>query len=115
MQAAKEFYNSPDLTEKTHQLFGSLGLIGEQDSATLLFFIFLTRFFKNPLHAIVMGSTGSGKTYLLQGVAQAVPRQHIHVTTSLSENTLYYTPRDFLKHKILLQEDLDGAYSACSL
>ena len=112
MQAAKEFLNSPELTENTHQLFGSLGLIGEQDSATLLFFIFLTRFFKNPLHAIVMGSTGSGKTYLLQGVAQAVPRQHIHVTTSLSENTLYYTPRDFLKHKILLQEDLDGAYSA---
>ena len=112
MQAAKEFLNSPDLTEKTHQLFGSLGLIGEQDSATLLFFIFLTRFFKNPLHAIVMGSTGSGKTYLLQGVAGTVPRQHIHVTTSLSENTLYYTPRDFLKHKILLQEDLDGAYSA---
>jgi energy-coupling factor transporter ATP-binding protein EcfA2 len=77
-----------------------------------LFFIFLTRFFKNPLHAIVMGSTGSGKTYLLQGVAGTVPRQHIHVTTSLSENTLYYTPQDFLKHKILLQEDLDGAYSA---
>jgi len=112
MQAAKEFLNSPDLTENTYKLFGSLGLIGEQDSATLLFFIFLTRFFKNPLHAIVMGSTGSGKTYLLQGVAGTVPRQHIHVTTSLSENTLYYTPRDFLKHKILLQEDLDGAYSA---
>ena len=112
MQAAKDFLNRPDLTENTHQLFGSLGLIGEQDSATLLFFIFLTRFFKNPLHAIVMGSTGSGKTYLLQGVAGTVPRQHIHVTTSLSENTLYYTPRDFLKHKILLQEDLDGAYNA---
>ena len=112
MQAAKDFLSRPELTENTHKLFGSLGLIGEQDSATLLFFIFLTRFFKNPLHAIVMGSTGSGKTYLLQGVAGTVPRQHIHVTTSLSENTLYYTPRDFLKHKILLQEDLDGAYSA---
>jgi len=112
MQTAKDFLNSPGLTENTHKLFGSLGLIGEQDSATLLFFIFLTRFFKNPLHAIVMGSTGSGKTYLLQGVAGTVPRQHIHVTTSLSENTLYYTPRDFLTHKILLQEDLDGAYNA---
>ena len=112
MQSAKNFLNQSALTENTHKLFGSLGLIGEQDNATLLFFIFLTRFFKNPLHAIVMGSTGSGKTYLLQGVAQAVPRQHIHVTTSLSENTLYYTPQDFLKHKILLQEDLDGAYSA---
>ena len=78
----------------------------------LLFFIFLTRFFKNPLHAIVMGSTGSGKTHLLQGVAGTVPKQHINVTTSLSENTLYYTPKDFLKNKILLQEDLDGAYNA---
>ncbi len=112
MQSAKDFLNQSALTENTYKLFGSLGLIGEQDNATLLFFIFLTRFFKNPLHAIVMGSTGSGKTYLLQGVAAAVPRQHIHVTTSLSENTLYYTPQDFLKHKILLQEDLDGAYSA---
>lgn len=112
MQSARDFLTRPGLTERTHTLFGSLGLIGEQDNATLLFFIFLTRLFKNPLHAIVMGSTGSGKTYLLQGVAGTVPKQHIHVTTSLSENTLYYTPQDFLKHKILLQEDLDGAYSA---
>ena len=112
IQSAKDYLNQSALTENTYKLFGSLGLIGEQDNATLLFFIFLTRIFKNPLHAIVMGSTGSGKTYLLQGVAAAVPRQHIHVTTSLSENTLYYTPQDFLKHKILLQEDLDGAYSA---
>lgn len=112
MQTAAEFLRGPDLTRQTHAIFGNLGVIGEQDNAALLFFIFLTRFFKNPLHAIVMGSSGSGKTHLLQGVAGTVPRQHIHVTTSLSENTLYYTPQDFLKHKILLQEDLDGAYNA---
>jgi DNA primase catalytic core len=112
MQKATSFMNSGDLTRRTHGLFGNLGLIGQQDDAALLFFIFLTRFFKNPLHAIVMGSSGSGKTHLLQGVAGCVPRQHIHMTTSLSENTLYYTPKDFLKHKILLQEDLDGAYNA---
>lgn len=112
MQKASLFINSGNLTKRTHALFGNLGMIGQQDNAALLFFIFLTRFFKNPLHAIVMGSSGSGKTHLLQGVAGSVPRQHIHVTTSLSENTLYYTPKDFLKHKILLQEDLEGAYSA---
>ena len=112
MQEANEFIRSPELTKLTHQLFNNLGMIGQQDNATLLFFIFLTRFFKNPLHAIVMGSSGSGKTHLLQGVAGAVPKQHINVTTSLSENTLYYTPKDFLKNKILLQEDLDGAYNA---
>ena len=112
MQTAYDFLKSSNLTESTYQLFDNLGLIGQQKNATLLFFIFLTRFFKNPLHAIVMGSSGSGKTHLLQGVAGTVPKQHINVTTSLSENTLYYTPKDFLKHKILLQEDLDGAYNA---
>ena len=112
MQEANEFIRSPELTKQTYQLFNNLGMIGQQDNATLLFFIFLTRFFKNPLHAIVMGSSGSGKTHLLQGVASTVPKQHINVTTSLSENTLYYTPKDFLKNKILLQEDLDGAYNA---
>jgi DNA primase catalytic core len=112
MQRGTDFLRSADLTRQTHAIFGNLGVIGEQDNAALLFFIFLTRFFKNPLHAIVMGSSGSGKTHLLQGVAGAVPRQHIHVTTSLSENTLYYTPQDFIKHKIILLEDLDGSYNA---
>jgi DNA primase len=112
MQRAAEFLRGADLTRQTHAIFGNLGVIGEQDNAALLFFIFLTRFFKNPLHAIVMGSSGSGRTHLLQGVAGTVPRQHIHVTTSLSENTLYYTPRDFIKHKIILLVDLDGSYNA---
>jgi len=112
VQKATDFLRSAELTRQTHAIFGNLGIIGEQDNAALLFFIFLTRFFKNPLHAIVMGSSGSGKTHLLQGVAGTVPRQHIHVTTSLSENTLYYTPRDFIKHKIILLEDLDGSYNA---
>ena len=112
MQKAGDFMRNSNLTQNTHKLFNNLGMIGQQDNATLLFFIFLTRFFKNPLHAIVMGSSGSGKTHLLQGVAGTVPKQHINVTTSLSENTLYYTPKDFLKNKILLQEDLDGAYNA---
>ena len=112
MQRANELRRNKNLTKLTHEIFGNLGMIGQQVNATLLFFIFLTRFFKNPLHAIVMGSSGSGKTHLLHGVAATVPKQHIHVTTSLSENTLYYTPKDFLKHKILLQEDLDGTYDA---
>jgi DNA primase catalytic core len=112
MQRADVFMNERELTRRTHEMFGNLGMVGQQDNATLLFFIFLTRFFKNPLHAIVMGSSGSGKTHLLHGVAATVPKQHIYVTTSLSENTLYYTPKDFLKHKILLLEDLDGAYNA---
>jgi len=115
IQQAANFLRNPELTKESFAMFGKLGLIGQQKNGMLLFFIFLTRLFKNPLHAIVMGSSGSGKIHLLQGVANTVPKQHINVTTSLSENTLYYTPKDFLKNKILLQEDLDGAYNLSSI
>lgn len=112
LRKAGDFLSSVDLTKNTYELFDHLGLVGQQKNGLLLFFIFLTRFFKNPLHAIVMGSSGAGKTHLLKGVATTVPRQHIYFTTSLSENTLYYTPGGFLKHKIILLEDLDGSYNA---
>ena len=84
LRKAGDFLSCADLTQKTFELFDHLGLVGQQKNGLLLFFIFLTRFFKNPLHAIVMGSSGAGKTHLLKGVAATVPRQHIHFTTSLS-------------------------------
>jgi DNA primase len=59
--------------KKPMSYLNNLGMVGQGDNATLLFFIFLTRLFKNPLHAIVMGSSGSGKTHLLQGVASTIP------------------------------------------
>ena len=46
MQQAADFLSSSNLTEATYNLLGNIGMIGQQDNATLLFFIFLTRFFK---------------------------------------------------------------------
>jgi len=111
MDKAEKFLQSKQLTKKTYELFKKIGLVGQQKNGMLLFYIYLTRMFKNPLHAIIMGSSASGKTHLLKGVAKLVPRQHIKHATSLSENTLYYS-RDSWKHCILLVEDLDGAYNA---
>jgi len=112
LRDAEQYLSTHELHLRTYKLFNHLGLIGQEKNGCLLFFIYLTRMLENPLHAIVMGKSATGKTYLLKTVARLVPKQHIHYTTSLSENTLYYTPEDFLRHKILLQEDLDGAYNA---
>jgi len=100
------------LMQRTFDYIKSIGLIGEEKNGMLLFFILLTRFFATPLHALVQGKSGSGKTYLLKKIASLLPKQHIRITTALTENTLYHSLEGFWKHMVLLIEDLDGAYTA---
>ena len=102
-----------DLINRLRTNFYQVGLIGEENNGLLLFLIFLTRSFESPLHAIVHGSSGSGKTHLLKSVVKLVPPESVYTTTALTENVLFYPPyKEFWKHKILLLEDLDGSYGA---
>ena len=65
-----------------------------------------------PLHAIIYGKSGSGKTYLQTKISECLPDESVRTITSLTENTLYYSAKDFWKHKVLLIEDLEGVYNA---
>lgn len=112
MQQGLQLLERKNLMERTSDYIKNIGLIGEEKNGLLLFFILLTRMFNNPLHALVQGKSGSGKTYLLKKIGGLIPKQHIKVTTALTENTLYHSLEDFWKHNILLIEDLDGAYYA---
>lgn len=102
-----------DLVNHLKTAMKKVGLVGETENGLLLFLIFLTRHFDNPLHALVHGSTGSGKTNLLKSILMLVPGESKYETTALTENVLFRPPyKDFWKHKILLIEDLDGSYKA---
>jgi len=110
---AKTLLNNKNLLNEISDLLKDCGLVNEETNGLLLFNIFLTRFFDKPLHAIVHGSSGSGKTNLLKTVIMTVPEEHRHVTTSLTENVLFYPPyKEFWSHKILMLEDLDGSLAA---
>jgi DNA-binding MarR family transcriptional regulator len=65
-----------------------------------------------PLHAIIFGKSGSGKTYLQTRISECLPEESVRTITSLTENTLYYSSKGFWKHKVLLIEDLEGVYNA---
>jgi DNA primase len=112
-KAALSLLQQPTLLDLIGDYLADLGLIGETDNGLLIFLIFLTRNFDHPLHAIVHGSSGSGKSNLLKTVIGTVPEESKHLTTALTENVLFYPPyKDFWKRKILMLEDLDGSYSA---
>lgn len=111
-QAITELQNK-ELVKGLKVAMRQVGLIGEVDNGLLLFLIFLTRDFPHPLHALVHGSSGSGKTNLLKSILKLVPEESKYETTALTENVLFRPPyQDFWKNKILLLEDLDGSYKA---
>ncbi|MFM8911880.1 MAG: toprim domain-containing protein, partial [Flammeovirgaceae bacterium] len=109
---AEKFLKGKDLTKATLKLITQSGLIGEQKNGLLLYFLYLSRITDEPLHAIIFGKSGSGKTYLQTKVSECLPEEAVRTVTSLSENTLYYSPKGFWEHKVLLIEDLEGVYNA---
>lgn len=111
-QAAETFLQEPNLVQRTLDTLSKTGLVGEQKNGLLLYFLYLSRFFDEPLHAIIFGKSGSGKTYLQTRISECLPEESVRTTTSLSENTLYYSPKNFWKNIVLLIEDLDGVYNA---
>ena len=111
-KAAERLLRSKDLVKHTLKLISQSGLIGEQKNGLLLYFLYLSRITEEPLHAIIFGKSGSGKTYLQTKVSECLPEESVRTITSLTENTLYYSAKDFWKHKVLLIEDLEGVYNA---
>jgi predicted transcriptional regulator/energy-coupling factor transporter ATP-binding protein EcfA2 len=77
-----------------------------------LFYLLATHITHNPLHAIVQGSSGSGKTHLLNSVVDLMPETRVQNATDLSSKVLYYFEQEDLKNTIIHIEDLDGAAGA---
>ncbi len=108
---AINFLKSKNLLEKTNELIGKSGVIGEADNRLLMYLIFTSRKTNNPLHCISLGSSGVGKTHLQSKVSELIPEEDTIEITVLSANAFYYFNRTELQHKLILIEDLDGAES----
>ncbi|CAM1340224.1 conserved hypothetical protein [Tenacibaculum amylolyticum] len=111
LRAAEAFLKKKDLLNRTNELIGKSGVIGEVDNRLLMYLIFTSRKTNNPLHCISLGSSGVGKTHLQSKVAELIPEEDKVEITVLSANAFYYFNRTELQHKLILIEDLDGAES----
>ena len=83
IQAVEKFLQSPELVKNTLSLISQSGLIGEQKNGLLLFFLYLSRLMEEPLHAIIFGRSGSGKTYLQTKVSECLPEESVTDVTHL--------------------------------
>lgn len=108
-EAAINFLMHPGLMQRTNDLIGKAGVIGEMFNRLLMYIIFTSRKRENPLHIISMGSSGAGKSHLQEKVSELIPEEDKVPSTSFTSNALYYMGEYDLQHKIILIEDMDGA------
>ncbi|KAB1065890.1 hypothetical protein, partial [Salibacter halophilus] len=106
---AETLLKSENLLERTNELIGQSGVVGEEINRLIMFLIFTSRKREQPLHIVSLGSSGTGKTHLQERVGELMPVEDRIEITTLSENAFYYFGQRELKNKLILIEDLDGA------
>lgn len=106
---AEQFLSAKNLIERTQELIGKSGVVGEVGNRLLLYLVFTSRKMQRPLHAISFGSSGTGKSHLQEKVGELMPEEEKIEITSLTENAFYYFGQQELRNKLILIEDLDGA------
>jgi ABC-type dipeptide/oligopeptide/nickel transport system ATPase component len=109
IKEATEFLQAKSLMQHTNDLIGKSGVVGEELNRLIMYLIFINRKREKPLHIISFGSSGAGKSYLQEKLAELVPEEHKIESTSLTSNALYYYGTYDLRNKLLLIEDMDGA------
>ena len=107
-QSATDFLQQKDLLKTLNQLIEKAGIIGEENSRLLLFLITISYLNKSPLHGIVQGSSGSGKTHIISRIADLMPQEDVLRFTRITESSLYNWGEFDLFQKIIIIEDLDG-------
>lgn len=111
-EQAMAFLQQPDLLERTNEMIGSSGMVGEELNRLIMYLIFTSRKTSRPLHVISFGSSGTGKSHLQEKIGDLMPDEDKIEITALTENAFYYFDKGELGHKLILIEDLDGIWSA---
>jgi DNA primase len=102
------FLSKPELINRFNELIGKAGVVGEQGNRVFLFCIASSYKMPDTLHALIQGSTGSGKTHLLTKVSSFIPHEDRKHFTRVTEGSFYNYGLYDLQNKLICLEDLDG-------
>jgi DNA primase/energy-coupling factor transporter ATP-binding protein EcfA2 len=104
----KAFLQKENLIQNLNELIGKSGIVGEENNRLFLFVIATSHKMPDTLHALIQGSSGSGKTHLLSKIADLMPSERVVKFTRVTENSFYNYDEYFFKGKLICLEDIDG-------
>ena len=102
------FLSKPNLINRINDLIGKAGVVGEKKNRIFLFGIAGSYKMPDTLHALIQGSSGSGKTHLLRKIGNLIPPEDCIFLTRVTENSFYNYDEYYFHHKLVCFEDLDG-------
>lgn len=105
---AREFLMKGNLIKRWNDLIGKAGVVGEENNRIFLMAIAITHKMNEPLHALIQGSSGSGKTHLMAKIYGFIPQRDRKNFTRVTEGSLYNYGMYDLQNKLICIEDLDG-------
>ena len=108
MQKGLELLQKPQLLKELNQLIGKAGVVGEECTRLFLLPVALSYKTEKPLHALLQGSSGSGKTHLLIKLSSFIAEDDRKHFTRITESSLYNWGSYELQNKLICLEDLDG-------
>jgi len=103
-----DFLRKPDLLKRINELIGKAGVTGEESNRIFLFIIASSYKMKNTLHALIQGSSGSGKTRLLKVISELMPQEDVKRYTRVTDSSFYNQDEYFFVNKLICFEDYDG-------
>lgn len=107
-EKAIEFLSNPKLLENIDKLLGQSGIVGEEDNRKILFVISSSYKMPNLLHGLVNGSSGEGKSHLINSIADCMPQEDVMNMTRITSKSLYHYKEKELMNKLVLIQDFDG-------
>jgi DNA-binding Lrp family transcriptional regulator/energy-coupling factor transporter ATP-binding protein EcfA2 len=80
------------VADAAKRLCDAAGIVAEDENAQLLLLIATTRILPNPVHALVVGTTGAGKSALVNAISAAIPPCHRRTLVGTSARALLVHP-----------------------
>ena len=102
------FLKRKSLIQDLSDLIGKAGIVGEAKNRVFLFCIAASHNMPEPLHALVQGSSGSGKTHLVRQICELMPPERVKRFTRVSSKSFYNYGEYELQFFLIVLEDYDG-------
>jgi len=107
-QKAVELLQDKHLLNRINELIEMAGVVGEENTRLSLFVMASTYKMQYPIHTLIQGMTGSGKSHLLNTIAACFPPEDVLSMTRVTSKSFYHYGEDELVNKLLLIQDFDG-------
>lgn len=102
-----ELAQEPSITEVFAEAVGYLGVVGEEDTAILLYLAITSRLLARPVSVAIKGLSSSGKSWTADRTLEFFPPEAFIKFTSVSKKLIIHS-KDSYKHRTLVFYEVHG-------